>query len=182
MGGPLAVPGNGTTTKGVMNDQRHDGLPPQPPTVTAPAPFVERRKTFRRAEDRIAHQEKVLLARALDILASDGSAEERLAGLLRLLARTVGARRVAVVADGIERRAAVAIDADEDPAEAEQLASWLDANAPRSRARRAAAGRAPISFIVGGRARADDASIVEAGRRPPPIVTSRSCRSRRPAM
>jgi signal transduction histidine kinase len=144
-----------------MNDQRHDGLPPHPPAVAAPAPFVERRKTFRRAEDRIAHQEKVLLARALDILASDGTAEERLAGLLRLLARTVGARRVAVVADGIERRAAVAIDADEDPAEAEALAAWLDANAPRSRARRAAAGPAPISFIVGGRSPADDPSIEE---------------------
>ncbi|HEY7131216.1 MAG TPA: ATP-binding protein [Candidatus Limnocylindrales bacterium] len=139
-----------------MTDQRQDGLPPQPPTVAPPARFVERRKTFRRAEDRVAHEEKVLLARALDVLASDGTAEDRLAGLLRLLARTVGARRVAVVADGIDRRAAVAIDVDEDPAEAQQLASWLDANAPRSRARRAAAGRAPISFIVGGRARPTD--------------------------
>ena len=131
-----------------MIDQRPERLPAQPPTVSPPLPFVERRARHRRTDDQIAHREKVLLARALDILASDTTAEERLAGLLRLLARTAGARRAAVVADGIERRAAVAIDPDEDPAIAEQLASWLDANAPRSRARRAAAGPAPISFIV----------------------------------
>ncbi len=134
-----------------MTDQRPDGLPPQPPAISAPSPFVDRRTARRRAEDRTAHREKVLLARTLDVLASDGTAEERLAGLLRLLARTVGARRAAVVADGAERRAAVSIDPDEDPAEAEALATWLDAQGPRSRARRAASGRAPISFIVGGR-------------------------------
>ena len=142
-----------------MNEPRSDGLhadglPPRPPAVAAPRPFTERRQSYRRAEDRVAHQEKVLLARALDILASEGTAEEHLAGLLRLLARTAGARRAAVVADGIERRAAVAVDPGEDPSAAEDLAAWLDANAPRSRARRAAAGRAPISFIVGA-ARAD---------------------------
>jgi signal transduction histidine kinase len=139
-----------------MTDPRPDGLPPQPPTIPAPRPFVERRLSNRRGDDRFARQEKVLLARALDVLAADGSAEERLAGLLRLLARTAGARRAAVVADGIERRAAVAVDPGEDPAAAEDLATWLDANAPRSRARRAAAGRAPISFIVG--AARDDAA------------------------
>ena len=131
-----------------MTEHRPDRLPAQPPTVAAPPAFVDRRVAYRRAEDRIAHQEKVLLARALDILASDRDAEERLAGLLRLLARTVGARRAAVVADGIERRAAVAVDRDEDPAIAEALAAWLDVHAPRTRARRAAAGQAPISLIV----------------------------------
>jgi signal transduction histidine kinase len=135
-----------------MTDQRPDGLPPQPPAVIAPRPFADRRQALRRTEDRVANQERLLLARALDVLAADGSAEERLAGLLRLLARTVGARRAAVVADGVERRAAVAVDAGEDPAEAEELAAWLDAHGPRSRARRAAAGRAPISFIVGATA------------------------------
>ncbi len=150
------------------SDDRHaGGLPPQPPSVAAPRPFTERRQSHRRAEDRVAHQEKVLLARALDVLASDGTAEEHLAGLLRLLARTAGARRAAVVADGIERRAAVAVDPGEDPSAAEDLAAWLDANAPRSRARRAASGRAPISFIVGA-ARPDvtgDAATIPA--RPP---------------
>ncbi|HEX2755549.1 MAG TPA: HAMP domain-containing sensor histidine kinase [Candidatus Limnocylindrales bacterium] len=131
-----------------MIDQRPDRLPAQPPNVSAPPAFSDRRVAHRRDEDQIAHREKVLLARALDVLASDSSAEERLAGLLRLLARTVGARRAAVVADGIERRAAVAVDADEDPATAEALAAWLDVHAPRTRARRAASGRAPISFIV----------------------------------
>lgn len=131
-----------------MIDQRPDRLPAQPPTVSPPRAFTDRRVRYRRAEDRIAHEEKVLLARALDILASDSSAEERLAHLLRLLARTVGARRAAVVSDGIDRRAAVAVDPNEDPAVAEALAAWLDVHAPRTRARRAASGLAPISFII----------------------------------
>ena len=135
-------------TPGPMIEQRPKRLPAEPPTVSPPRAVSERRISHRRVEDRIAREEKVLLARALDVLASDISAEERLAGLLRLLARTVGARRAAVIADGIERRAAVAVDPDEDPAMAEALAAWLDVHAPRTRARRAASGRAPISFIV----------------------------------
>jgi signal transduction histidine kinase len=131
-----------------MIDHRPDRLPAQPPTVSPPPAFADRRLAQRRSVDRFARQEKVLLARALDVLASDSSAEERLAGLLRLLARTVGAQRAAVVADGIERRAAVAVDPDEDPAAAEALAAWLDVHAPRTRARRAASGPAPISFII----------------------------------
>lgn len=132
-----------------MIHPRPDRLPARPPTVSPPRPFAERRHAYRRSDDQTAHEEKVLLARALDVLASDIEPEERLASLLRLLARTVGARRTAVVADGIERRAAVAVDPGEDPADAERLAAWLDAHAPRSRARRAAAGQAPISFVVG---------------------------------
>ncbi len=143
---------------GPMIDQRPDRLPARPPTVSAPRAFTERRVAHRRAEDKIAHQEKVLLARALDVLASDSTAEQRLAGLLRLLAKTVGARRAAVVADGIERRAAVAVDPAEDPAVAEALAAWLDVHAPRSRARRAASGPAPISFIIAAVSTADDRS------------------------
>jgi len=133
-----------------MTERRTDGRPPEVPAVAAPPPLTERRHGPRRAEDRRAHQERVLLARTLDVLAADGTAEERLSGILRLLARTVGARRAAVVADGSQRRAVVALDDAEDPAEGEALAAWLDAHAPRSRARRAAAGRAPISFVVGG--------------------------------
>ncbi|HEX5823395.1 MAG TPA: HAMP domain-containing sensor histidine kinase [Candidatus Limnocylindrales bacterium] len=132
-----------------MIDQRPDRLPAQPPTVSPPRPFVERRVSYRRTEDQIAHREKVLLARALDILASDVDGEERLAGLLRLLARTVGARHAAVIADGIERRTAVAVDPGENPGRAEALAAWLDVHAPRTRAQRAAAGRSPVSFVVG---------------------------------
>jgi hypothetical protein len=141
-----------------MIDQRPGRLPAHPPSMSPPRPFVERRVSYRRAEDRIAHREKVLLARALDILASDESAEERLAGLLRLLARTAGARRAAVIADGFERRAAVAVDPDEDPATAEALAGWLDVHAPRTQARRAAAGRAPISFVIAAVPRPADGS------------------------
>jgi signal transduction histidine kinase len=143
----LAVP-TGCPRSGVDIEPRPARLPALAPTVPPPRPFVERRVASRRAEDRDAHREKVLLARSLDILASDVDAEARLAGLLRLLAATAGARRVAVMADGVERRAAVAIEPGDDPAEGEALASWLDAHAPRSRARRAATGRAAISFIV----------------------------------
>jgi signal transduction histidine kinase len=132
-----------------MIEHRPDRLPAQPPTVAPPRPFAERRVSYRRAEDQIAHREKVLLARALDILASDVDGEARLAGLLRLLARTAGARHAAVIADGIERRTAVAVDPGEDPSRAEALAAWLDVHAPRTRAQRAASGRSPVSFIVG---------------------------------
>ena len=174
-----------------MIDQRPDRLPAQPPTVSPPPPFAERRVAYRRAEDRIAHQEKVLLARALDVLASDSSAEERLAGLLRLLARTVGARRAAVVADGIERRAAVAVDPGRGSGRGRgpgRLARRP--RSTRSRADRAASGRAPISFIVAavpGRRRVDAGSrAAELGAGDPAhaghrAVTTRSCRSRAPA-
>jgi signal transduction histidine kinase len=132
-----------------MLEPRHQRLPAQPPTVNAPPPLAERRASFRRAEDRQAHQERTLLARALDVLAANTSAEARLAGLLRLLARTAGAHRAAVLAEGIERRCAVSVVPGEDPAAAEALATWLDARSARSRADRAASGLAPISLIVG---------------------------------
>lgn len=132
-----------------MLEPRQGRLPVQPPTVSAPPPLTDRRASFRRAEDRQAHQERILLARALDVLAADTSAEARLAGLLRLLARTAGAHRAAVLADGIERRCAVSVVPGEDPAAAEALATWLDARSARSRADRAASGLAPISLIVG---------------------------------
>ena len=155
-----------------MIDHRPDRLPAQPPTVAPPPAAADRRTSHRRIEDRIAHKERILLARALDVLASDSSAEERLAGLLRLLARSVGALRAAVIADGIERRAAVAVDPDEDPAAAEALAAWLDVHAPRTRARRAASGPAPISFIIAAVPGAADGSDVAPTTDPPLAVLS----------
>ena len=112
------------------------------PRIAPPPPLVERRTTLRRAADREAEQEALLLARALDVLAEERPAEDRLAGLLDLLARTVGAERAAVLADGEERRIAVATGAVEAPNEALALAAWLDANAPRTRVARAAASPA----------------------------------------
>jgi signal transduction histidine kinase len=88
-----------------------------------------------------------LLARSLDILAAGTDAETRLAGLLDLLASTVGARRAAVIAGGHERRVAVTARGAADAEDAEALGAWLDAWAPRSRASRAAAGRAPIALV-----------------------------------
>jgi signal transduction histidine kinase len=130
-----------------MSDPRSARPPNTTPNVAAPPPFVERRRTFRRAADRQAHEETRLLARALDVLAADHAPDARLAGLLDLLAETVGARRAAVVSDGPERSVAVVAHRDDDVAAAESLGAWLDATSPRSRARRAAAGPAPISVV-----------------------------------
>jgi signal transduction histidine kinase len=121
-------------------------MPTRAPSVGPPGPYVERRQTSRRREDRHAHEEAALLARALDILASGEPADARLAGLLDLLARTVGARRAAVLSEAPERRVAVSLGAAEDEADAQQLAAWLDSEAHRSRAERAAAGRASVMF------------------------------------
>ena len=122
-------------------------MPGRTPTVDPPGPYVERRQRSRRREDRLAHEEAALLARALDVLVADAPAEARLAGLLDLLAHTVGARRAAVLSGGPERRVAVSLGPDEDETDARLLAGWLDATAPRSRAERAAAGRAVVALV-----------------------------------
>jgi two-component system phosphate regulon sensor histidine kinase PhoR len=133
-----------------MTDPLPSRLPSPAPSIDAPRPFVERRLRSRRAEDRIAREETRLLARSLDILAADMPADARLAGLLDLLARTVGATRAAVVSDGPQRRVAVAASGPTDEPAAIALATWLDAAAPRSRAERAAA--APATIVVARRA------------------------------
>ncbi|HET7168799.1 MAG TPA: HAMP domain-containing sensor histidine kinase [Candidatus Limnocylindrales bacterium] len=146
-----------------------DARPTRPartvPTVDPPTPFVERRRRFRREADRLAHEETRLLARALDVLAADRSPEARLAGLLDLLAETVGAHRAAVVADGAERRVAVAGSGPDDETAAIALGEWLDAAAPRDRARRAAAAKAPVSVIL----RPDDVKRRPTGRTTTPF-------------
>ena len=121
-------------------------LPAIGPAIPPPPPFSERRRGARRAEDRLADEERRLLAVALDILASGRPAEARLAGLLDLLATIVGADRAAVVSDGGPRYVAVAASGAEDTEAALELAAWLDASAPRTRARRAAA--APAATVV----------------------------------
>ncbi|MGH2511613.1 MAG: sensor histidine kinase [Candidatus Limnocylindrales bacterium] len=116
------------------------------PLTGAPPPFVERRVASRRSIDQRSWQEATLLARSLDILVADRPAEARLAGLLDLLAGTVGARRAAVLAASGEHRIVVGAGAGEDPRDPLALARWLDVNAPRSRAERAAHGPAGISI------------------------------------
>ncbi|MFL5685896.1 MAG: sensor histidine kinase [Chloroflexota bacterium] len=96
----------------------------------------------------MADAERRLLARALDILASGDPAEARLAGLLDLLAQIAGAQRAAVVADGEQRRVAVAASGQDDTPAALELATWLDTAAPRSRAQKAAAAPAEIVVAV----------------------------------
>jgi signal transduction histidine kinase len=140
--------------------------PPRPelPRVPAPPAYHDRRGAFRRGEDRTVHEERALLARALDILAGPGDADEQLAGILAMVARVVGARRAALVVDEPTRRVAVVIAPGETLAAGHALAAWLDANAPRSAARRAAAPAAPISVVrarrepKAARANADDAA------------------------
>jgi signal transduction histidine kinase len=135
-----------------------------PPVVGTPPPFVERRRSYRRAADRLAHRETTLLARSLDLLVRDEPAEARLARVLDLVARTAGARRAAVLAGANgERRVAVARTAAEDDAEPLALAAWLDAWAPRTRAQRAAAAPASVLVVAAGH---------EAGRADPPAAVS----------
>jgi signal transduction histidine kinase len=145
-----------------MLDPRLPRLPARLPIVAAPPRFVDRRVVSRRADDREAHEERALLARALDILAGGTDAETRLAGILDLLAETVGARRAAVLADGVERRSAVAVAHGTDAAAANDLANWLDATSARSRAQRAASGPARVSIVVAETATAKP----QHGRRP----------------
>ena len=118
------------------------------PLVAAPPPFVDRRVAFRRAADRLLHEETRLLARSLDILAGDDDADGRLGGILRLLAEALGAPRAALLGDRPVRRVAVVVDDGEDPDAGDALAAWLDAAGPCTRAQRAAAGPAPVVRIV----------------------------------
>jgi signal transduction histidine kinase len=122
--------------------------PSPTPLIPAPRHFVERRATFRREADRLAHEESALLARALDVLAAPRPAEERLAELLDLIARTVGAERAAVLAEGEQRIVAVAAGAEEPTAAAEALGTWLDVSAPRPRAARAASAPAAVAVLA----------------------------------
>jgi signal transduction histidine kinase len=117
------------------------------PRVPPPPAFRDRRRAFRRGEDRSVHEERALLAHAMDILAGSGDAEEQLAGILAMVARVVGARRAALVVDEPIRRVTVAIGSGEPEEAGNALAAWLDAHAPRSAARRAAAPAAPISVV-----------------------------------
>ncbi len=124
-------------------------LPAVPPPVTVPPPFVERRTGSRRQTDIDRDNEIAFLARALDAVAGSGSAEERLAALLDVIARAAGAQRAAVLAERGTRLILAPVRPGEDTEAAEELAAWLDANSPRTRAERAAAGPASVSLAMG---------------------------------
>jgi signal transduction histidine kinase len=151
-GWPVAVRRR-TLVSMVTTDPPTEALPrpdlPRPdlPRVPAPPAFHDRRGAFRRSEDRTVHEERALLARALDILAGPGGADEQLAGILAMVARVVGARRAALVVDEPIRRVTVAISSAEAEDAGHALAAWLDAHAPRSAARRAAALAAPVGVV-----------------------------------
>ena len=147
----------------------HQRRSPPPASTAATAHVRERRVRARRRADHDGQEQLSFLSQCLEVLAGSATAEERLAALLDLLAETTGARRAAVLADTGERRVAVAIHQGEDPEPAEALAAWLDASAPRTRAERAAAGRALVSL-----ARA-------ASAQPPRLVTGSQPASQPPS-
>jgi len=93
------------------------------------------------------------------MLAAPGSAEERLAALLGLIAATSGATRAAVLVDGAERRVVVGLHPGEAESAGTGLAAWLDARAPRSRAERAASGPALVSVAIAGSSNEPDALV-----------------------
>ena len=124
-------------------------LPVAAPAVPPPPKFVERRTKLRREADRIARKERALLARALDVLAAGDAPEQGLAGLLDLLAQTVGAERAAVVADGVARRVAVAATGPKDHDAAIELATWLEfGGSAESRAARGCDARPDLGRVA----------------------------------
>jgi len=144
----------------------HDPQRPTLPRIPAPPPHAERRRAFRRSEDQAAHEERALLAHALDVLAGPGDASTQVAEILALVARVVGARRAAFVTDRPSRRVLVAVGPNEDPGEARRLAAWLDARAARPAAIRAAA---PAAEVVLVRTRRTRPGIPRAAASPPPL-------------
>lgn len=125
----------------------HDRTRTTLPPIPAPEPFAERRRAFRRDEDRAVHEERALLARALDVLAGPGDAATHVAEILALVARAVGADRAAVVTDRPARRVLVTATPGEDPAAARALAAWLDADVTRPAAIRAAGAPAEVTVV-----------------------------------
>ena len=142
--------------------ERDPGTPPIP-RIAAPPGFTERRRALRRGEDRAVHQERALLARAVDVLAGPGDAESQVADLLVLVARAVGAHRAALLSRSPGRRVLVAAAPGEDPSGARDLAAWLDARAPDPAAMRVARG--PAQVVVVRSRRAGAARPVAAGTR-----------------
>ena len=121
----------------------HDPQRPTLPAIPAPPAFAERRRAFRRAEDLSVHEERALLARALDVLAGPGDAATQVAEILALVARVVGARRAALVTDRPSAASSSPRHPARIPRDARALAAWLDARAlpARRRAGRRRAGR-----------------------------------------
>ena len=107
----------------------------------------DRRATYRRFEDRAAHAALGFSSRACALVTAEGVPDAALAGLLALIARVAGARRAAVVLPGEPRVAAVAVGPAEDPAQAMELAAWLDSATERPRPERATAPAARIVVV-----------------------------------
>ena len=165
-GWPIAVRRRTLVAMTTTLERGRPSASPAIPQVPPPPAFRDRRRAFRRGEDHAVHEERALLARALDILAGPGDAGEQLATILATVAGVVGARRAAIVVDEPDRHVTVAIGSAETQEAGHALAAWLDAHAPRSAARRAADPAAPISEIrargAAGRSRLDGHDGAEA--------------------
>ena len=155
----------------------HHPRRPSLPAVPAPPPFTERRRAFRRAEDRAVHEERALLARALDVLAGPGDAATQVAEILAL--RRAGRRgaprghrdRPAV------RRVLVGRRSRRGAGDARDLAAWLDARADRPAAVRAAAAPAEVTIV---RTRRGPAGIAAVAALRPARWPTGSCASHVP--
>ncbi len=154
-------------TQGVGGHARpcmeHDSRRPTLSPILAPPAFAERRQAFRRAEDRAVHEDRAILARALDILAGPGDAPTQVAEILALVATVAGGRRAALLTDRPVRRVLVSAAPGEDPDDARRLAAWMDGGTDRPAAVRAAAGPAEIVVVRTRRARPGDAAEAAPG-------------------
>ena len=91
---------------------------------------------------------------------------------------TVGARRAAVLSTGTPRRIAVSAGEHEPTDAATALAAWLDAEAPRSRADRAASGPASVAIVVQRDSLGGAAAIHPLSRRSHPLRQHRDPQQR----
>ena len=91
-------------------------------------------------------REARFLARAVALASRDGDRDTGIGDLLGLIARTSGATDVAVAVDYRGRRIVIARADAADPAgRAPELATWLDAAAPRGARRRSPV---PATFVT----------------------------------
>ena len=142
----MVIPGRAASAHDAGVRPPHAATDPQP---SAPPLSVQRRRHLRRASDRAAEREALLLAETLDELAAAGTAAERLRRVLLVLARAVGSDVAALLITEPTPRVAVAWTEDAATGLATSVAGSLG---------RGAGGAEPI-------------------RLPPPAVTGRARRA-----
>jgi signal transduction histidine kinase len=130
---------------------------PAPRTSASATPADRPRSRARGGGDPGTASEAVFLARVLDITAGLGSAEERLASLLQLIAATAGSASAAAVVDGGTRHVATSARSAGEDAPTDGLAAWLERVMAPGLADGGSVIPAPVSVIATG-SRGPDAS------------------------